>query len=223
MLGKQAEYYFQQYLEASQRYKLVAHNIQIHGSTETLGELDYLVYDQMTKHHCHIELACKFYLYDARMSSEYKRWIGQNRKDSLYDKINKLASKQFQMLFASETKPTLTTLEIDSEKTIQQLCLKAFLFLPKGMEVSSLSESFRKCVVGEWLHWDDFRSENNSDTLYAIPEKKQWLDPPENYTNWRSYSEIKKTIETNKMNRKATLVYAKTNEAIRLFFIVCWH
>jgi len=223
MLGKQAEYYFQHYLASSQRYELLASNIQIQGTTETLGEIDYLVYDRQTAQHCHIELACKFYLYDDRMPSEYERWMGPNRKDTLYEKVTKLAQKQFQMLFTSEAKPILTELEIDPQYTVQQLCLKAFLFLPKGKETPHISENFKKCIVGEWMHWEDFQKEKETTSLYAIPEKKQWLNSPESLTDWHSLSETKEIIALHIKNRKAPLVYAKSKGAIRFFFIVYWH
>ena len=72
MLGKQAETCFEFLLKQSKRYQLLAANIQIQGEIKTLGELDYLVFDSETSKTLHIELACKFYLFDVSLGCTKK-------------------------------------------------------------------------------------------------------------------------------------------------------
>ncbi len=78
MLGKQAEYLFENWLKHSQRFQLLAANIQIQGETKTLGELDYVVRAIETNETLHIELACKFYVLDETLGTKVSaQWIGQ--------------------------------------------------------------------------------------------------------------------------------------------------
>ena len=122
MLGKQAEYCFTHALNQSNRYQVIASTLQIQGEVATLGEIDYLIYDRKKEQVCHIELACKFYLYDPTFKTQEARWIGPNRKDTLADKLRKLKQKQFPMLFASETEQVLMSLGITADSVVQQLC-----------------------------------------------------------------------------------------------------
>ena len=221
VLGMQAESCFKAYLKQSKYFKLLVANLQIHGEKETLGELDYIVRNLKTKQVAHIELACKFYLYDEDAgSTEEEKWIGPNRKDRLYDKLEKVKLKQFPLLRKTETIEKLKELEIDIP-TLQQLCLKAFLFLPKKMESTSFPSNYAACVVGYWIKHRDF-VEEETNTLYAIPSKKEWLLPMETIETWYSFSEVKKEIEMQIEIKKSPLVYKKTSHNMERFFVVWW-
>ncbi len=227
-MGRQAEACFKAYLNSSANYDILVSNLQINASTSlsnssekrTLGELDYIVKNKNSEI-VHIELACKFYLFDenAGITIEEK-WIGPNRKDSLFDKLEKTKLKQFPLLNEVETKEKLTELNIPFP-TNQKLCLKAFLFLPKNLKAENLPENYRDCVVGYYSNFDDFMNEN-TDAVYAIPIKKEWLLPLEFITQWYTFSEIKPMIEEQIKNKKSPLLYKKTNDKIEKFFVVWW-
>ncbi len=224
----QAEACFEAYLTRSKNYKLLAANVQIQGETETLGELDYIVKNLNTNRIIHIELACKFYLYDVDTGTlEEERWIGPNRKDSLYDKLEKIKLKQFPLLFKNETIEKLKALNVEIPTT-QELCLKAFLFLPKpslpigrDLKRSSLPTNYANCIAGHWINLNDFSQEDKS-ALYAIPSKKEWFLPLESITEWYSYSEIQERIAEQLQNRKSPLIYKRTLQEIERFFVVWW-
>lgn len=220
VLGMQAEACFEAYLKRSKNFELLTANLQIQGEKQTLGELDYIVRDLTTKKVVHIELACKFYLYDKTLGpSEEAKWIGPNRKDNLFDKLEKIKQKQFPLIHAPETQKQLNQLgfEIPTE---QKLCLKAFLFLPAKMETGILSNNFRNCIVGHWVRYGELKDIENA--LYAIPNKKEWLLPMEALTEWYSFSEIKDLISEQLQNRKSPLIYRKTLHIIEKFFVVWW-
>lgn len=222
MLGKQAEACFEAYLENCDRYHKLVSNIQINGAQSTIGELDYIIYDKDLKELVHIELACKFYLFDNRASGMgLKNWKGPNLKDSLYDKLLKLKNHQFPLLFASETIDVLSTLGIDPGNIEQQLCLKAFLFIPKELQKEHLNESYRSCVVGTWMNYSEFLSEDKT-TSYAIPNKKEWLIPAENIENWYSFSEIENYISEALSAKRSPLIYKKKATSFEKFFVVWW-
>jgi hypothetical protein len=222
IIGKQAEVCFEYYLKHSKRYKLIAANIQINGEKETLGEIDYLVFDIEAQKTLHIELACKFYLYDSDLKEpSVNKWIGPNRKDTLKEKLDKLQNKQFPLLRKTETQDILKKLNIDANIFRQQLCLKAFLFLRKGISINRFSENYQACVVGYWIPFSEFISED-TDGKYAIPKKKEWLLPLENMEDWVNFAEALTIISLQIDTKKSTLVYKKTNSIISRFFVVWW-
>lgn len=223
MLGKQAETCFEFLLKQSKRYQLLAANIQIQGETKTLGELDYLIYDTETQKTLHIELACKFYLFDDNLgpNSEAK-WIGPNRKDTLQEKLDKVTEKQFPLLFAPETADFLKDLHLDIATIEQQVCIKSFLFLPKDFNKEKFSKHYQECIVGTYIPFSEFETEENSGALFAIPDKKEWLIPPENLTEWYSFVEAKENIVSLVTNKKSPLVYKKQKDTLEKFFVVWW-
>lgn len=222
IIGKQAEFCFAYYLKHSRRYELIASNIQINGKTETIGEIDYLVFDSKTQATLHVELACKFYLFNSSLNaSEMNEWIGPNRKDSLKTKLDKLKVKQFPLIRRKETQVSLKALKIDVNTIKQQLCLKAFLFLRKGSQVNKFSENYQECIVGYWLPFAEFTSEDKT-ALYAIPKKREWLLPIENSETWFSFDEVKTILKIQIENNQSVLVYKKIGSDTIRFFVVWW-
>ncbi|WP_203296029.1 DUF1853 family protein [Luteirhabdus pelagi] len=222
MLGKQAEYCFEFMVKHSDRYELLAANIQIQGEEQTLGELDYLLYDSEIEKNLHVELACKFYLFDESLGDRLiEKWIGPNRKDRLVEKLQKLKQHQFPLLYSEATEPLLESLQLQPSTIEQQLCLKSFLFLPKGMEKSNLPEAFSDCVIGRHITIDDFTPKNYPGSFY-LPQKKEWLLSPESHTTWISFGEAKRQLDEKLAQKRSALVYHKTNKGIELFFVRWW-
>jgi hypothetical protein len=221
MIGKQAESCFQYYLENSKIYNLLVANLQIQGVKATIGEIDYIVFNTKTKQTIHVELACKFYLYDEKIDNlQEANWIGPNRKDTLLEKKNKLKEKQFPLLHTSETNGLLEQLQIDTKNIKQQYCLKVFLFIPKEFQKEKLAVEFQKCIIGYWIKINEFIY--NKYSTYAIPTKKEWLLSPQSIQNWISFEEAKLKIIESLENKKAPLVYSITKGAIDRFFVVWW-
>ena len=221
IIGLQAEACFEAYIIHSRRYKLLSSNLQIPGKKETLGELDYIVQNLKTKEIVHIELACKFYLYDKNIiTTEESKWIGPNRKDSLYDKLQKIRSKQFPLITANETIEKLESLGINIP-TRQELCLKAYLFVPKEIDINSFSKKYQDCIVGHWMRQSDF-VEEDADFKYAIPNKKEWILPYDYIITWLSFDEIQSEVNKQIQNQKSLLIYKSTSKIIERFFVVWW-
>tara|TARA_B110000211_G_scaffold42925_1_gene44812 strand:- start:109 stop:924 length:816 start_codon:yes stop_codon:yes gene_type:complete len=222
IIGKQAEYCFAYYLKHSKRYNLIASNIQINGAAETIGELDYLVFDSKTKATLHVELACKFYLFDSNSDEPItNNWIGPNRKDRLKKKLDKLKLKQFPLIRRKETQGILKELQIDVNTIKQQLCLKAFLFLRKGTSRHEFSKNYQACIVGYWLPYSEFICEDET-ALYAVPKKKEWLLPTEHIQEWFGFSDVKTILKTQIENNQSVLVYKKVGSQTVQFFVVWW-
>lgn len=221
VLGMQAEALFEAFLIHSKFYDLLSANLQIHGKNYTIGEIDYIVRDIIRDKILHIELACKFYLYDPDLSgSEEEKWIGPNRKDSLFEKLEKIKRKQFPVLHLPETIEVLKNLNIE-KPSIQELCLKGFLFIPKQMGEQKFPVNYQRCIVGHWIRFKDFEDEDTH-ASYTIPNKKQWLLPPESMEDWYSFTQIKAAIKNQMENKKSPLVLKRHGTNIERFFVVWW-
>ena len=221
MLGRQAEAIFESIIKESKSYKLLATNIQIQSPTKTIGELDYLLEQGKTKTQIHVELSCKFYLFDPDSLGTFEqKWIGPNKKDSLQDKINKLREKQFPLLFNKNTDNLLENIGFNAAKATQQCYLAASLYLPIGQSKLALPKAYQKCVLGYWMYYHQLTLEDTCG--YAVVEKKQWLLPLKAITHWCNAKEIQVKILESLENKKAPHVYKKSGAVIEKFFVVWW-
>tara|TARA_R100000353_G_scaffold176130_2_gene149757 strand:- start:58067 stop:58909 length:843 start_codon:yes stop_codon:yes gene_type:complete len=221
VLGMQAEACFKAFLNSSKNYSLLAANLQINTEKETLGELDYIVQDCKTQEVIHIELACKFYLFDKNNGAcDEKKWIGPNRKDTLFDKLEKVKFKQFPLLNKAATIEKLKSLKIEIPTT-QQLCIKAFFFIPKEINSDQFPKNIAECIMGHFINYDEFRNEVAT-AVYAMPTKKEWLLPIANILNWYSFSEISEKVALQIRNNKSPLIYKKTPNKVERLFVVWW-
>jgi len=92
-LGKYFETLWYFWLCKQSRYDIVENNVQINIDGETLGELDFIVFDNQEKKTLHWELAVKFYL-GVDDTREMYNWHGPNLRDRLDKKVEHLLSRQ---------------------------------------------------------------------------------------------------------------------------------
>ena len=221
ILGKQAEVLFEYILTTSKSYSLLAANIQIQGSTGTLGELDYLVKHTQTGSQLHIEVACKFYLFDDKNHTVFEgKWIGSNRKDTLLDKITKLKDRQFPLLYHPNTQKKLQSIGFNSQEASQHYYIFSSLYVPKNYDISLLPKNYQDCIIGYWIYYKALRLEENC--LYAMPNKKEWLLPPDQITSWYNAIDMKPKISEEISNKRAPQLYKKKGTQIEKFFVVWW-
>ena len=221
ILGKQAEAIFEHLLSNSSKYNLLASNRQIQNNKITIGEIDYLLQDTETEAYIHVELACKFYLFDNTIESKYEgKWIGPNRKDTLLDKLNKLKEKQFPLLHRQESETLLSELNIKASQFKQEQCILTSLYIPQKIDIHTLPIEYQECVVGTWISFKDLKLKSNYS--YALPSKKQWLLPSASIKNWLDHNEATTQISISIEQKRAIQVYEKKNAVSRKFFVVWW-
>ena len=92
-LGKYYETLWFYWLSHSKRYDIVENNIQIIIDGETLGEIDFVLFDNVTRQTVHLEVAIKFYL-GAGDTREMCHWHGPNLRDRLDIKVQHLRHRQ---------------------------------------------------------------------------------------------------------------------------------
>lgn len=219
-LGHLAEKVVAGLINASSNYKLLYENVQVIQDKKTIGEIDFIVEAINTKQLIHVELAYKFYLYDPRNSTEpINNWIGPNRNDSLIEKLEKLKSKQFPLLYHDAAKSMfggIAIAEID-----QALCLLVSLFIPYEYK-GNFSPIYDKAIKGYYLNFEKFISLDNSAKTYCLPPKKEWgMDPTKNEV-WTGFEGVEKQIQTSNNENQATLCWQKHEASYLAFFIVWW-
>lgn len=92
-LGKYFETLWFYWLSHHPRYEIVEHNLQIIIDGETLGEIDFILFDKKTRKMLHWEVAVKFYL-GVDDPRQMNNWHGPNLIDRLDIKFNHLLNKQ---------------------------------------------------------------------------------------------------------------------------------
>jgi len=219
-LGHLAEKIVSELIKSSKNYKVIYENTQIIKNGQTIGEIDFILENLNKNELTHLELAYKFYLFDPTISDEpINNLIGPNRNDSLNEKLDKLKTKQFPILYHSCAKSEFS--KIDINKVSQSLCLLASLFIPYEYNLK-LPGAFEEAIQGYYVNLETFIDLNNSDKLYCLPSKKEWgMDPSEN-DFWTDFKGIEDQVKTCIIEKQAPMCWQKHNGNYLTFFIVWW-
>lgn len=92
-LGKYFETLWYYWLSRNPRYDIIENNLQLIIDGETLGEMDFILFDKKTRLTLHWEVAVKFYLGVAD-TSIMSNWHGPNLCDRLDIKVEYLLQRQ---------------------------------------------------------------------------------------------------------------------------------
>lgn len=219
-LGHLAEKIVSELLKSSSNYDVLFENVQVMENKRTIGELDFIIQNNQTKQLTHLELAYKFYLYDPSISSEVINcWIGPNRNDSLSQKLEKLKSKQFPLLYNQSTKANLEN--IDISKVRQALCLLSSLYIPYLSE-HRFSQSYQEAIKGYYFNMEEFIGLDHTDKTYYLPAKKEWGMDPSEQIAWSDFDEIINLVQELISERQAPLCWEKKKDNYSTYFIVWW-
>jgi len=219
-LGHLVEKIVAELIKASTNYKVLYENVQIIEDRKTIGEIDFIIENKMTKQLIHLELAYKFYLFDPSISSQpINNWIGPNRNDSLKEKLEKLKTKQFPLLYHNSAKSKFKN--IDLGEVSQALCFLVSLFVPFEYK-STLSPIYKKAIKGYYVNFETFVNFDHSAKTYYIPPKKEWGMAPSENENWTDFDEVEKYIKASIKEKQAPFVWQKYKNSYAAFFIVWW-
>jgi hypothetical protein len=219
-LGHLVEKIVSHLIKSSTNYKVLYENIQVIEGKKTIGEIDFIIQNENTKQIIHLELAYKFYLFDPSISLEsMHNWIGPNRNDSLKEKLEKLKTKQFPLLYHNCATSMFDTIAID--EVSQALCLLVSLFIPLKYK-GSFSPIYEKAIKGYYVNMETFISLNNAEKTYYVPLKKEWgIDPSENEI-WTDLNNVEQYVKTSINEKQAPLCWQKYKNSYSAFFIVWW-
>lgn len=224
--GQRMEYFMEAALNSSDRYEIIAKNLQIIHEKKTIGELDFLIKDKESQKHIHLELVYKFYLFDPGYNEKpINCWIGPNRKDTLRAKVDKLTKHQLPILYRPETQPYLQKLEIQSLEFEQQVCFKGQLFIPyqDGLKFNGANLN-SWAVLGTYSSLQDFIKIYNKESHFYIPKKIDWVLDPKNFLgSWHSFSEIESLLQNSIKKKQSVFCWEKAEgNEFRRFFVTWW-
>ena len=222
-LGHQMEHVFKQLITQDQTYKVLLFNLAIKNETRTIGEIDFILENSVTKEIIHVELTYKFYLIDTSISDPIHQLIGPNRKDLFFTKMQKIKNQQFQLLHASEGIKALKLKRIDHEIIKHQACYKAQLFVPYQTKKIDITPLNNDCIIGFWIPFNDFNTIEFSSFQYYMPYKSEWVMAPNNDIAWKSHQEIMLEIKLKMSAEIAPMIWIKKSETdFEKCFVVWW-
>lgn len=222
-LGHKMEYVFEQLLNSSNDWKILAKNLLIDKGKIRIGELDFLLSHKHSAAHYHIELAYKFYIINPEITEPIHRLMGPNKQDMFYTKLDKLKEKQFPLLYSEEISKKLRDLKINPVKVKQQACFKTQLFAPYGNETISIRPLNKKCITGSWIRFDDFNTSEFKKLEFYIPFKQEWVLAPSAKRTYSSHYETLLDINLRMLKENAPMLWVqKPNGDLEKLFVVWW-
>ncbi len=219
-LGHMVERIVSELIKRSENYRLLHENVQLFDGKQTIGEIDFILKELTTGKLLHMEFAYKFYLFDPDISSEIiKNWIGPNRKDSLVEKLEKLAQRQFPLLFHDALKSALW--ELSPKDIHQAACILSSLYVPYQCRLD-FDPAYKDSIRGYYLNLDAFSALHDPRKRYYIPVKLQWGMDPSSNKNWEDFASTKRVLQQCMMEKQAQLCWQNQEGAYSQFFVVWW-
>jgi hypothetical protein len=217
-LGFLAEHFTFDYWQQAPEIDLLARNIQVNGSNETLGEIDAIL--KQGNQFVHVEIAFKIYLYDPNQgNSDLDHWIGPNRKDSLVDKLERIKTHQLPLIDQSEARDALSPWIDTTEPIASKVWIKGMLFVPKGIEVS-ISHLNEDCIVGHYIKRKAF--EQYKDCRFFLPSKQEWMIVPHTNVNWLDFDTILEDLDALLGRAFSPMIWVKSSKGVLSRMFVVW-
>jgi hypothetical protein len=222
-IGRIAERILKAYFEQNSKYELLLQNLVIKKDNTTIGELDFMVRDLLSNRLLHIELACKFYLYDAQEGVGRKGWIGPNRKDKLHEKWDRIVKHQLPLLYHEDTLAMLKSHGIETHSIQQSTCFKAYLFTPIGEAIDPLNH----CVNANAWHgfhipYKSIHQHINGSQQVALIPKPDWICKPHLEATYASFDSLLETIGIAIQNEYSILLWVKHDDNKIIPIFVTW-
>lgn len=216
-LGKRVERFFEFYIQSHPNYTMLRKNIQVNHNKTTIGEFDFFLEEQHSQKVIHLELVYKFYIYKEH-SNEIKRYHGPNNHDNLEDKLHKLATKQFPLLYNPYAKEILK--ELDIPKVSQELCFLGNVFV--APKTKAHFEAINpNALAGTYLNFETFLTDvSYQNKQYFIPQKEDWLIEPKYAEFWYSHTETIEKIEKYFKRNISLLVWIKNENEFEKAFVL---
>jgi hypothetical protein len=219
-LGNYFETLWAYWLEANQRYDLLARNLPIREGGATLGELDFIVRDNLDGLNYHWEVAVKFYLGvgDTRQPAN---WHGPGRRDRLDIKLKHLRERQSQMCRMPQTQALLHEQGIDIAGC--GVILKGRLFYPHEQSLPRPPQgACASHLHSRWFRLADLRAQVNDDDWFHPLLRSGWmsehsaLDDSTGRYRWR---ELEAAIEQKEYRLPLCLAQISGDRYTRLFLV----
>ncbi|MCG8671760.1 MAG: rhombosortase [Pseudomonadales bacterium] len=208
------------WIEHNDRYSLIAKGLKVEKDKRTLGEFDFIVFDNELKKTLHWEVAMKFYLGIPPIQG-LESFYGPNKHDRLDIKTKHLTEKQIQLSSNPDASKVLSEkgIQVDSKALI----VKGRLFYPDKISMSktanwsSLAPSHLK---HHWLTLDDFEQISLIPTLgkkFHIAERNEWMADKE--SKGFDYRTLKHVVRNSLKDKPIMIIERTFNRETKRFFI----
>lgn len=222
-LGHQMEFIFRQCIAQSKQYTLLLYNVPIREGKNTLGEVDFILKDNLKNEFLHVELTYKFYIINPEMSEPIHRLMGPNKRDMFFTKLDKIREEQLGLLNTPQGKALKQAHDLQEAEIHPRVCFKAQLFIPYGSDRSHIRPLNTACVSGYWIRFEAFDSAAFRSDEYYIPYKYEWVIDPNDSVSWMSYYEVLLEVNVRMIKQQSPLLWRKKpNSEYEKFFVVWW-
>lgn len=196
-------------------WRLLARNVQAHHQGHTLGELDYVIEDDM-QHVVHVELAVKFYLQVENGSGNWADWVGPNAVDRLDIKLHRMLEHQLTLPQKITAKNAIEEIACVAEISSSRQLIKGVNFIHCSHRNTPNRPDFanNSMLWGRWMHLTEFKhyaycSHDPIDTAgigrsaisttteaqAVLCDKLEWLTGPESTTTGCSLEDLVPIVE----------------------------
>lgn len=179
-LGKYFETLWYYWLHHQSRYEVVENNVQINIDGETLGEIDFIVFDKLEKKTLHWELAVKFYL-GVDDTRDMANWHGPNLRDRLDIKVGHLLNRQ--SVLAEDKRVTQWLKQQGIYVDHCAVILKGRLYFPWRIKLAGYSleamlplKCSRNLLHGWWLKESEFDDAFDDQEHFLPLINEGWLE-----------------------------------------------
>src|SRR5690606_17603283 len=181
LLGSYLESLWEFWLTRQPHLRLIGQRQQIYHQGKTLGEFDFIVWDERTHQYRHQELAIKLYLGitedDASQphSGLETRWWGPNAIDRLDLKLAKLQTQQLRL---RENPVAQEWMHAQGIETVEpELLLKGYLFYPLEHTITPPAVAGDHHLQGKWLYLRQLERLQPRSEHWLLLDKTCWLSP----------------------------------------------
>ncbi len=157
-------------LKKSKDIELITNNHQIYDQDkQTLGELDYIIFDRALEKYIHLELAVKFYL--AIKVGEDWQYPGPDQRDNWFKKSNHMINHQLELSNRVQAKENLKNNYDIHSINVEHLIYGCLFFPITAKDLIFPKHLSKNARIGRWLYhhqWDAFFP--NHKTIKHIPK-----------------------------------------------------
>ncbi|MFD2275859.1 DUF1853 family protein [Rubritalea spongiae] len=161
-------------LQASETYKLITTNLQlITPEKQTLGELDFILWNKKNHRCIHLELAVKFYLIHSH--NDQLHYPGPDARDDYQRKLERLTSHQLTLTQQDKTRALMSQFTDMGPIKVQHLVHGIFfahISTPNSPLPPHASPQVRR---RPWLYCHELKKVQSSSEPIKIIPKQLWL------------------------------------------------
>lgn len=228
-LGKYFETLWFYWLSHHPRYQLIENNLQVIFDGETLGEIDFIVFDKLTRQTMHWEVAVKFYLGvgDVR---DMSNWYGPNLRDRLDIKVEHLLQRQSVITRDNRVIHWLKQQGISIDQCT--VILKGRLYYPghyfgrlyqssDSLEAISPALCAPDHLYSMWLSQSDFDDVFDDRQCFVPLIKNGWMEriPTQSVRNPYTKTSLIETVSNNEMRYPLQVQLLKPRHSCDRVFI----